>query len=34
VFKKMTDVEKCQVLLGNFYGDANYQRHPKYANAV
>ena len=34
MFKKMTDVEKCQVLLGNFYGDANYQRHPKYANAT
>ena len=32
-FLQLTDVEKCQILLGNFYGDGNYQRHKKYKNA-
>jgi hypothetical protein len=30
----LSDLEKCQILLGNFYGDGNYQRHKKYKNAT
>jgi len=33
IFQKLTDVEKCQILLGNFYGDGNYQRHKVYQKA-
>lgn len=32
-FMQLTDIEKCQILLGNFYGDGNYQRHKQYKNA-
>ena len=34
LFQQLTDLEKCQILLGNFYGDGNYQRHKKYKNAT
>jgi len=33
MFNNLTDLEKCQILLGNFYGDGNYQRHKIYQNA-
>lgn len=26
--------DKCKLLLGNLYGDGNYQRNPKYENAT
>lgn len=34
MFKNLLDIEKCQILLGNFYGDGYYQRHKKYKNAT
>ncbi len=33
MFSKLKNDEKCQILLGNFYGDGNYQRHKIYRNA-
>ena len=33
-FQQLTDKEKCQILLGNFYGDGNYQRNKRYKNAT
>lgn len=32
-FLQLTDLEKCQILLGNFYGDGSYLRNKKYKNA-
>jgi hypothetical protein len=34
MFSNITNLEKCQILLGNFYGDGNYQRNLKYENAT
>lgn len=31
--KDLTDLKKCQILLGNFYGDGNYSRNKKYQKA-
>lgn len=33
MFKTLTDHQKCQILLGNFYGDGSYLRNKKYSNA-
>lgn len=34
MLSRLTDLQKCQILLGNFYGDGNYQRNKKYKNAT
>jgi hypothetical protein len=29
----LTNLKKCQIILGNYYGDGSYQRNKKYQNA-